>query len=63
GYEDLVKAGVRLKNQRYSLLRACGKRGYEWAGTKLDSPGDQFALDCLVGRSRYAASKKHPLSI
>jgi len=29
GYEDLVKSGVRLKNQRYSLLRVCGKRGYE----------------------------------
>ena len=27
GYEDLVKAGVRLKNQRYALLRACGKKG------------------------------------
>jgi len=47
GYEDLVKAGVRLKNQRYSLLRACGKRGFEWAGTKLDSEGDQFVLDCM----------------
>ena len=47
GYEDLVKAGVRLKNQRYSLLRACGKGGFEWAGTKLDSEGDQFVLDCM----------------
>lgn len=47
GYEDLIKAGVRLKNQRYSLLRACGKRGYERTGTKLDSEGDQFVLDCM----------------
>jgi len=47
GYEDLVKAGVRLKNQRYSLLRACGKRGFERAGTKLDSKDDQFVLDCI----------------
>jgi hypothetical protein len=47
GYEDLVKAGVRLKNQRYSLLRACGKRGFYWAGTKLDSEGDQYVLDCM----------------
>ena len=47
GYEDLVKAGVRLQNQRYSLLRACGKRGFEWAGTKLDSQGDQFVLGGL----------------
>lgn len=29
GYEDVVRAGVRLKNQRYSLLRACGGTGYE----------------------------------
>lgn len=47
GDEDLVKAGVRLQNQRYSLLRACGRRGYDWMGTKLDSQGDQFVLDCL----------------
>ncbi len=47
GYEDLVKAGVRVQNQRYSLLRACGKRGFERAGTRLDSAGDQFALDCI----------------
>ena len=47
GYENLIKAGVRLKNQRYSLLRACGKRGFEWAGTKLDSEGDQYTLDCM----------------
>jgi transposase len=46
GYEDLVKAGVRLKNQRYSFLRGCGKRGFERMGTKLDSEGDQFVLDC-----------------
>jgi len=46
-YEDLVKAGVRLQNQRYSLLRACGKKGYETTGTKLNSEGDQFALDCI----------------
>ena len=47
GYEDLVKAGVRLKNQRYSFLRACGKRGFERAGTELDSEGDQCVLDCI----------------
>ena len=35
GYEDLVKAGVRLKNQRCALLRACGKRGNEKIGIKL----------------------------
>ena len=47
GYEDLVKAGVRLKNQRYSLLRACGKRGKEKVGSTLDSQGEQFVLECL----------------
>lgn len=47
GYEDLIKAGVRLQNQRYSLLRACGRRGYDWRGTKLDSQDDQFVMDCL----------------
>lgn len=47
GYEDLVKAGVRLKNQRYSLLRACGKKGLEKAGTKLDDQADQFVLQCI----------------
>ncbi|HDZ27491.1 hypothetical protein LCGC14_1938770 [marine sediment metagenome] len=47
GYEDLVKAGVRLKNQRYSLLRACGKRGKEKIGITLDSQGEQFVLECL----------------
>jgi transposase len=47
GYDDLVKAGVRLKNQRYSLLRACGKRGFEQTGTKLVSGNDQLVLDCI----------------
>ena len=45
GYEDLVKAGVRLKNQRYALLRACGKKGDK--DSKLESQGDQFVLECL----------------
>jgi len=47
GYEDLVKAGVRLKNQRYALLRACGKSGNERIGSTLDSQGEQFVLKCL----------------
>ncbi len=47
GYEDLVKAGVRLKSQRYALLRACGKNGYEKTGSTLDSQGEQFVLECL----------------
>ena len=47
GYEDLVNAGVRLKNQRYALLRACGKSGNEKIGSRLDSQGEQFVLKCL----------------
>lgn len=47
GYEDMVKAGVRLKNQRYALLRACGKSGKEKKEIKLGDQGDQFVLDCL----------------
>jgi transposase len=39
GYEDLVKAGVRLKNQRYSLLKACGNQ--EVVGESA------FVLGCL----------------
>ena len=44
-YEDLIKAGVRLKNQRYALLRICGKNGYEDNGIKVGSRGEQFVLD------------------
>jgi hypothetical protein len=47
GYEDLIKAGVRLKTQRYSLLRFCGKSGYEKENIKLDSKSEQFVLDGL----------------
>lgn len=38
-YDDLIKAGVRLQNQRYSLLKACGNQ--EPLGE------DAFALDSL----------------
>ena len=47
GYEDLVQAGVRLKNKRYSLLRACGKSGSRKGDSKLKSRGEQFVLECL----------------
>lgn len=47
-YDDLIKAGVRVKNQRYSLLRACGKSGYEKnEDVKLNSHEEQFALESL----------------
>ncbi len=47
GYEDLVKAGVRIQNQRYSLLRACGKSGKEKKDIKIKSHPDQYVLECL----------------
>jgi len=50
GYEDLVSAGVRLQNQRYALLRACGLSGEEEGDIKLNVPGDQFVLDRLDRR-------------
>jgi hypothetical protein len=45
-------------NQRYSLLRACGKRGFEWAGTKLDSESDRFALDCIDRQVEFYKQEK-----
>jgi len=47
GYEDLIKAGTRLKNQRYSLLRACGLNGNEEKGFKFERFEDQLVLDSL----------------
>ena len=46
-YEDLVALGVRLKNQRYALLRACGKNGYEDGSVKLGSSEEQFTLKSM----------------
>jgi transposase len=45
GYEDVIRAGVRLKNQRYSLLRACGLTGDEEKKIRLTRPEDQLVLD------------------
>ena len=60
GYEDLVKAGVRLKCQRYSLLRACGKSGNRKADSKLQSRGEQFVLECLDRQiMAYEEEKDH----
>jgi transposase len=42
GYEDVVKAGVRLKNQRSALFRAQGKGKSE---KTLENPKDTFVLD------------------
>lgn len=57
GYKDIVKAGVRLKNQRNALLRACGKNGDEGKDIKLESRGEQYVLDCL-GRQIEAYEKE-----
>ena len=59
GYEDLVKSGVRLKAQRYSLLRVCGKDGYEKDQVNLDSRNEQFVLDGLDRQiASYEEEKK-----
>ncbi len=59
GYEDLIKAGVRSQNQRYSLLRVCGKSGYEKEGIKLASRDEQYVLDCLDRQIKnYKEEKK-----
>src|SRR3989338_4155482 len=44
GYEDMVTAGVRLKNQRAALLRAIGKHKREQLSGK---GSDQFVLEGL----------------
>lgn len=58
GYEDAVKAGVRLKNQRYSLLRANGKTGDEKIGTRLGSPIDQDVLDRIERQIECVENEK-----
>lgn len=47
GYEDLIKMGVRLQNQRYALLRICGKNGYEKKDIELSFQSEQFVLESL----------------
>jgi len=58
GYEDLVKAGVRLRNQKTSLLRACGMAKNEAMDARR-FPGEQFVLECLDRQiSSYEIEKK-----
>lgn len=58
GYEDLVKSGVCVKNQRYSLLRAYGLMGTENLGVKLTGP-EQYVLRGLDKRIiAYEEEKK-----
>lgn len=73
GYEDVIRAGVRLKNQRYSLLRACGLTGEEEKKVRLKKPEDQLVLDgierqiescekerAVYGKEFEKLAKKHP---
>lgn len=59
GYEDLVQAGVRLKNQRYALLRSCGLTGGEQTAPTLDVSEDQLVLSSIEKRlASYEEEKK-----
>ncbi|MBI1976698.1 MAG: transposase [Candidatus Omnitrophica bacterium] len=56
GYEDLVKLGVRLKNQRASLFRAQGRDKRQ---KNLDGTAEQFVLEGTDrGIGNYEAEKK-----
>lgn len=60
GYEDLIKLGVRLQNQRYALLRVCGKNGHEKENVKLNLRSEQFVLNSLDKQiSAYEEEKQH----
>jgi transposase len=56
GYEDLVKSGVRLKNQRSALLRGQGKDKKE---KSLDHPIDCFVLKDLDNGITVYESRKN----
>lgn len=59
GYEDLVQACVRLKNQRYALLRSCGLTGGERTSPTLAVGEDQLVLTSIEKRlSSYEEEKK-----
>lgn len=57
-YDDLVKAGVRLKNQHYSLLRACGMGGYEKGKVDFKNKNDEFVFECLERQIKYYEEEK-----
>lgn len=57
GYNDLIKAGVRLKNQRHALIRAVGKDSKK--AIQLDHELEQFALENMEkGIQIYEEDKK-----
>ena len=73
GYDDTVRAGVRLKNQRYALLRACGLTGEEDKGFRLKGSIEQKVLEGIerqiacngeekkrYGKEFEDLAKKHP---
>lgn len=54
-YDDVVKAGVRLQNQRSAIFRSTGKN----VGEKLDNALDKFVLEGLEeGITRYETEKE-----
>lgn len=56
GYEDLVKSGVRLQNQKYSLLKACGNQVvFEKDTFVLDSLNRQISI---YGEEKAAYEKE-----
>jgi Transposase len=55
GYEDMVKAGIRLKNQRSALFRGQGKDKRE---ETIKGVMDQFVLSGIDEGLVYQASKK-----
>lgn len=44
GYQDVIRSGVRMKNQRDALFRSVGKRV---KSSGLEEPAEQFVLDGL----------------
>jgi transposase len=49
GYDDVVRSGVRLQNQRHALLRACGRSG---GGKEKLGAWEAFVLEGLERRIR-----------
>jgi len=59
GYQDLVKAGVRLKNQKYSLLKACGRDGNKKETVELELEEDRHVLESIERQiEMYEKEKK-----
>lgn len=58
GYDDLVKAVVRLKNQRYSLLRASGLTGEEAIGVQLRRAIEQRVIEGIERQLECCSKEK-----